>query len=356
MIRVRAAAVATLLVLIGPSSAFAQKIFGEGGILKDLASAYNIDFAIPESPAFKILDVDPSSILRPGTPQQLALNFSQFRTEDGDFRLPSSFAVEFSPALLIAGGDLKLESYEARKLLYATRISIATRGDTLANSPRSISFGVRLGIKNEADLRLDPDFTSGPEVTNLTREIVQVYSNARDRVGPTGTLVLNQDEKDQIEALEERIRDIWAERHWNATAMDLALAVRAETMNEAGENPEILEVRSWATYSKGYGNWGQLLMGAQLGIERETPDDDFKQEIVLALRGYVGSNHHKVFLEMQDALQEGGKPDFLFNTGAEVRVSNWIWATFSLGAQRIGADDTFSTVTSFKLHTVFQGP
>ncbi len=124
------------LALSVAAGANAQIVRATG--LSPFVKDYKIDFAIPDAPAFKLLEVDQSAILRPQTVRDLAVVLDGFRGEGNAFVVPRQLGVEFSPGLLIGGGQLHLTDYAARKALYALRLSGATNRDSLNHGqPRS---------------------------------------------------------------------------------------------------------------------------------------------------------------------------------------------------------------------------
>lgn len=349
-----ACALALLLCSTLAADAHAQTFGGPGR--SPFARDYRVDMAIPESPALKLLDVETSTVLRPGLPTELTTILSHF-LEDGDFRLPESLALELSPALLMAGPRLERASYQQQKLLYATRFSAATA--TAADSiGRDIAFGLRIGIVNEADLRLDDAFASDTtlQITPLLTRINQIHSAALERLGPPGQrqgpVVYTQAETDEIEELSDVIRQRWAERHWNARAIDVAIGVRASALDDQGTDTRITGFGAWATYGHGFGDWGQLLVGGRAGIDRAHDEDDYTQALGLGLRMYLGSNALKGFVELQNELREGASAELFINSGAEVRIADWIWGAGSLGFAR-DPDGGTRTKTSLKLNTSF---
>lgn len=336
-------------IMAAPSPALGQ-LFGPAGA-STTAEDYRVDLAIPDAPAFELLGGDHGAILRPNTLQELSVAFSQFRGGEGSFQVPGGLAVEFSPALLLSSSDLESTSYQAKKLLYNLRISIATSADSLTDRPSSAAFGLRWTLVNEADMGLDPMFMSDQQVTPITEQMVLVYQAARDRQGPVGEIVLTEDERATIERLADEIRARWADRYWNAESVELALGTRASGLGEGGSAARVDRFGLFATYARGFGDWGQLVLGGRLGAERAVGEDDYSQSIGVGGRFYAGSNRHKAFFEIQQSIEEGEDDDLLINAGAEVRIHDWIWAVGSFGIEDVGEGEEDRGVASFSLKT-----
>ena len=316
-----------------------------------LAASYRVNFAIPDAPAFELLQVDPSTILRPQTVRELAVGFGSFRDQDGDFTVPRALAIEISPGMLMRSGDLRLTDYLAKKFLYALRLSAAALRDSAGPGPGKLALGLRMTLADEADFRTDAAYATGEHVTDLTARILAVYEQARMRAGPRGQLVLLPQEEELIARVNEQIRERWAARYWNADVADVAFAARAGTADSAGHDPKIDALAVWGTYAKGLGGWGQALLGLKLGTERDSLDGELRQSTSIASRLYFGSNRYKGFLEVQQTSLESRDPAWLFNSGFELAVSDWIWANFTAGIEDRGGDAPSRAVTSLKLKT-----
>jgi hypothetical protein len=344
----------SILLLAIPMAGESQ-VFGPPD--STFARDYRVDMAIPEMPAFKLLDVSSGTILRPGIPSELNTIVSSF-FNDGNIRLPKSLAIETSPALLISGSRLNRATYKQQKLLHALRFSAAVRqGDEEVG--RDIAFGLRLGLVNEADLRLDDSFADEDTtllITPLLRRINDIHSRALERLGPPGQRVgppiYSKAERDEIDELSAMIRQRWAARHWNARAIDVAIGVRANSLDDQGRDTRVDGLAAWATYADGFGDWGQLLVGAHAGAQRTRDDDAYVQSLGFGVRLYVGTNLIKGFVEVQNELQEDSRSDLFANSGAEVRLFDWIWAAGSLGFAR-DPDGGTTTRTSLKFNTSF---
>src|SRR5210317_1994224 len=76
--------------------------------LPKLAKELAPNYAVPDAPAFNILNENPDNILKPSSVKDVGLAFADFLGEDERITLPKAFALEFSPALLINGKSLSL--------------------------------------------------------------------------------------------------------------------------------------------------------------------------------------------------------------------------------------------------------
>lgn len=335
--------VATLALMVG-GAADAQIV--RAGGLSPFVKDYKIDFAIPDAPAFKLLDVDQSAILRPQTVRDLAVALDGFRGNGNAFVVPKQFGVELSPGLLIGSGRLQLTDYAARKYLYATRLSGATSRDT-ANRGQ-LAGGIRFSIVDEQDIRSKGGGGTDPVVTAFTESIRDVYAAARRRAGPPpAPIILTDGERDQVEAVSDSIKQYWAEKYWNASSLELALGTRVTSRDSLGHDPKVDEAAGWMTYANGLQGWGQLLVGARLGAARDT-GGTFRAANTLAARLYVGSNALKAFVEGQQALVSNTTAQWLLNSGVEVQLPSVGWLDASAGYASPPSGGKGRVISSFR--------
>lgn len=323
-------------------------------------AAYQVDFSVPDAPAYVLVQADPSAILRPQTVRELAVALSGFRTPDGSLSLPRAAAIEFSPGLLITNGRLTAASYSARKLLFSTRVSLATRRDSTTGAPTRLALGLRLSLANEADFKTDTGYPPELGVTDLTKRILDIYNAApllkpNERPGPENPRVPTAEQQSQIERFEREIRERWAIRYWNADILDVAIALGAQAVDSTGRDPKLHAFSLWASYAKGLGRWGQALFGIRMGTARDSAGVPYRQSANLAARVYAGSNRGKAFAEVQQSWTENASTEWLLNSGLELRVAKGIWVVFSLGIEQPGGASPRS-VAAFKLNTGLPTP
>ena len=322
------------------------------GGLSPFVKDYRIDFAIPDAPAFKLLEVDRSVMLRPQTARELVVALDGFRGDGNAFVVPRQVGIEFSPGLFIGGGQLRLADYAARKYLYATRLSGATNRDSLGRS--QLAAGIRFSIVDEQDIRARGGGGTDTVVTAFTQRILDVYQAARVRVGPRAPLVLTDPEQRLVDAVADSIERYWAERYWNANAVDLAFGARAQAEDSLGHDPSLDEAAGWFTYANGLQGWGQLLLGAKLGAARDS-SGEFQASNTVALRLYVGSNALKGFVEGQQSLASHTDARWLLNSGVEFRLPGVGWIDASAGYASPPSGGRSRLISSFKFRTGVPG-
>ncbi len=378
-----AAALAVVLSAGVASGALAQ------GVDPDLSGSFKLDFAIPESPAFNLLDVSESHILRPANVRELAAAVSQFVGAGGDVTIPRSFAIEFAPALILRGPTLTRSDYQKAAFLYRLRFSAATSRPEDGAEATMVAFGVRTTILDGADLRTNAAgefyrhlLTAAAATEAQAKTIVQdslvargldpiaaeevraMVFEAASRAGRIAALLdagLSDAQAAEVLAAYERltrtdldrireVRDSLQNSLWNATVVDLAAAVLAQGQEDTPENLGVERWALWGTAGFPLGTWGQFLIGTRLQSERNETTDQLHLQSSLSTRLYIGSNDLKVFAELQGALQEEMNAHLLLNSGGEFNVGRLAWISFALGLEFDRDTDNTNLVTDFVIN------
>ncbi|HKP75953.1 MAG TPA: hypothetical protein VJT67_10450 [Longimicrobiaceae bacterium] len=298
------------------------------------AQEYRVNFAVPDAPAFEILGIEPSDLLRPVSVRELTASLSNLGGLTQGLTLPRSFAVEFSPGMLINGPRLNLTDYRNNQILYRLRISGAANRAT--DSARTqLGFGVRLSLIDKADPRTDDQFIA--QITQIDAQITHIIAAAplpmvSGVVDPVK--VLDASGQQQIQQLQQQItalKKAHEERSWNARLLDIAYAVGASAEDSTGRGARVDAHSLWATYANPISRWGQLLVGVRGGMARDSVADGFAGTVSAAARLYAGSNDYKFFAETRIASGGPVADRFLLHGGAEAALPFSLWANASAG-------------------------
>lgn len=303
---------------------------------------FRLDFAVPDAPAFTLLTVDPSNILRPTAVRELGAAVSNFIGSGAAITIPKAFAVEFAPGLLVGGPRLTVPTYAAHPFLYRLGVSAATgrgRGD---RAPTEIAIGVRTVLLDAADLRTHSAYRR--RATAIADSINQVFLQARRRLGPSGgrpieVSDLSAGEHARVDSLNASLKSGWTEwedQHWNSRVLQLAFAARAVAADSLGNRLAADKYAAWATYGDGFGAWGQILVGLTAGSERDSVTRRFKSDASLSSRFYIGTNRYKGFVEGQGTFRRDRATKWLLNSGGEAKFAFGGWITFAGGLEYDG--------------------
>lgn len=309
-------------------------------------------FTVPDAPAFNILNETPSNILKPSSVKDIAVSLSDFLDPDQKITLPKSFALEFSPALLINGANIKPEEYDGNAWLYRMRLSIATKRNDNAGSATSIAFGLRITDSDSSDSRGNKNFNEElNQAVALSEKINDAIAAKREALGPNVPFekILNDPEIQKlIESVTKELNEMWSSDSWNKSISEFAFALKADSKDSLAKNLELTKISAW--YSKAFqlGTWGQILAGANADYSKNIGENKYKGQGSIALRLYAGSNNYKVYAETQSTFIDSKKPEWLFNSGLEMRIEENLWMEFSAGFEKNELSSN-SLVTDFKL-------
>lgn len=307
-------------------------------------------FAVPDAPAFTILDENPSNILKPASVKDIAIVFSSFLDNKNQLSLPKSFAAEFSPGLLISGRNLTIREYRENKWLYRLRLSVGTSRPGNAKSATNLAFGIRMTLNDESDPRTNDEYLL--DATKLSEQIQGLVDERRRTLGPTATMFEIENDQELIaekKKLVDKFKENWFENKWNKNISELAIAIKTASKDSLAHNLELSKVSFWFTAAYAYGDWGQFLIGVNANSERNMLANRFKTSGSIAARFYAGTNNYKIYVQFEGSLIEESKTQWMFNSGLELKIQENIWAEFTAGILNNDMPNSGSLVTDFKL-------
>lgn len=345
------------------------------------------NFAIPDSPAYLLLETEPTDILRPETPRELAFALAKFQDEDGDFTLPKAIALEFSPLLLTVPNDLTIAQYQRKKLWYASRLSLATRLDSETGLATRLAAGYRLTMVDERTVGTDDSYRAELGVTEQTAQILEIKKQAIDRAqkaafeqidleaeaseasSPASVRVLklkwidehkdaqpalNAGEAEAVERLAKEIRRRFTERNWNATILDIAAGVRGTAADSTGRAMRLDAVAFWGSYAHRAGSTGQFLVAAKASYERDSTVGDMEAHVTLGSRYYVGGARAKAYGELELATADQGPARTDLGAGIEASFGDGVWVQLGVSRAQVSGESA-QVVTTFKFKTAIPG-
>jgi hypothetical protein len=361
----------------------------------------SLQLAVPSSPAFKLVDVDASTILRPTSFHQLTTAASNFISENGGFSLPKELGVEVAPFFLAKGRTLTLDEYQRKQLLYRFRVSAAVKQSEGAGSPTNLALGLRFSPKDATDPRTSPTLIR--QLTEVTTAINRICVREAAAAGPPTrfdspgvvscadprgrekglesalkaipvdsanraaerqelltTLQAFRVHKAQVEGeiaqLDSQVATIkttWENERWNKHGLDFAVAASGQTADSLGHDPRFAALAAWLFTAAPVRNWGQVVLGLNAQRMRDSLSAPMLWTGNVAAAFYVGGNRYKGFIEAQGSLKESAKGGALANAGAEIFILPGLWANGAAGWQLDPDDKKGRLVTRFSLRTKF---
>ncbi len=304
------------------------------------------DFAVPEAPALTMLGVDASKLLRPSSVQALTSNLS---SGSGDFSfIPKALAVEFSPAMLMAGERLRISDYEANKNLYRTRVSLAASRDTVTKRSQ-FATAIRFSLQDNSDLRTNKSFRAAIDSLTFLRVdsakiVLDAFTKAKiPRIASQRNAAQRKSADSLMQALADSLADAVKEMvvavkraredaQWNADVFDIALGWKGSSVDSTGKGSRGDGVSLWLTKGWSLGSTSQALIGLRASGERDTTDKVRNAGDFVA-RVYIGGNHAKALFEGQATGRANSGPTWLIRGGGEFEAGGAFWLSLSAGWQ-----------------------
>jgi len=156
-------------------------------IAQDAAKEYILDYNVPESPAFSILDLNPNEVMRGASAKPVVVNIvNQFASKGS---IDNGIAIDFNPYFLF-GGQLKgVDEYRnsyVKRLLINTQFSLASLEETDSDNT-ILAHGIRVTLWDDKDLltnnglsqSVDAALQPSPVPPNMTNDQVQILDNAK---------------------------------------------------------------------------------------------------------------------------------------------------------------------------------
>ncbi|TSJ40901.1 hypothetical protein FO440_14275 [Mucilaginibacter corticis] len=299
----------------------------------------NLDYSIPESPAFKILGTDPDNILKPSSVRSVALSIGNYFVTNGA-AIPKSLAVEISPLLL--NGNASLNDYNKNKFLYRARLSFGTSmGD---KGSYSTAEGIRFTIIDKTDLRTNTAYlkdilASLGAAVNAEDKAIPAYIKqnnlnisqiafreqlAKDTVLYNKLLAFEtQFIPDDIvkPADMEKLRNKYRESLWNAPTWEAGLATLQTSKDSLLKNLKTSQVGLWTSAGLPVGKKGQVLIGAKFAMADSV---GWQKKYSAGARYYYGSNSVKGFAQVQFDRRNNANSTTA-SVGCDFNIANGIW-------------------------------
>ncbi len=384
-----------------------------------LVDQFLLDFSVPDMPAFKALDVEPSNLLRPSEVKKFAAMISPFYS-NGRGVIPKNIALEVAPWKLVSSrwtlADYANDGW--KRFRYNSAFSLGALQDSGQLSSRA-ALGYRVSfLSKDADLYRSQavrDFVfqsqekaqratvqlntwwltsvkklRGPAAIAYREEHADEFSTflAGARVylaqnpdtaaqralndliavlDPKGTMsdaALNTalgDSRKQLDALISAFIADYKKRYWNASRADVAIALVGAAGDTLVRDLSFSSLSAWASYAIRLGDNQQLVIGGNGVLPRSAAGpDSLRINLAGSLRLYYGTQDVRGFVETQYKYRRFERLDrsLLVNLGAEFRVGQSFWVMASTGLNNyLQTGDPFSQlVSNLDLRYAFNQP
>lgn len=322
----------------------------------------------PDSPAFAILGVSPTTIENPTTPGDLAVALSGF-LKDGSLLVPDSLAVEAAPFWFLNHDRLTYRDYADNDVGQLWRNFSASVGTTgvADDGSRALAVGARTTVAFDSAAGACRTFEAKlQELAGASAMGISVEAMLALRAEHTIDGVLNQDtfnaallkrKKEREQAVGDtldklaKVRDECAKA---ATARRRVLSVAAalswKYADSKLENSDFVAQSYWATYGHRFGTWSVLAMSRLQFDEADRGWDGFVDlgaRAIVPRRKYAGSL--EVIMRRQAFGDGAGDAELQLRVGLQVeymiREGTWISAGFGKGFAAVDAGELFSVAS-----------
>lgn len=181
------------------------------------AFQYKVDYEVPESPAFSILDANPTSVMRGSAAQELVIHFAN--SIIGNQKINAGVAADFNPYFVFGGRLHSIDQYREnyfKRLLANAQLSIATT--TLTGYPDDIfgSGGLRLTLYDSKDLLFNDDLGNRIDDALIPEEVDDPFGDTLDQVG----------ENEKLKQAYEKVKEELRNKKGGAVSMGFATSAR----------------------------------------------------------------------------------------------------------------------------------
>ncbi len=343
------------ILAVLPSVAFSQ--FEADSLVKN----YKLNFALPDYPAFKSLNVEPGNLLRPSNVTDFGVIASEF-ADGNKLAFPSAFAMEVSPVLLMNVNEMTLSEYQKNNAWKTSRFSLGTLRE--AGMTSEIALGYRISLINKGDLRIDKaalrEMSSMLEARSQTRGELRTKYLQEHSINPfdiTDSIEAEIDtyieayidvKKEEFDLIITQFKENYENKNWNAEKFDLAIAITGSSSDSIIKRIDYGSFQFWATYAHPLlQHRGQFLIG--LNVQNVLIAGKSFNRVSLSNRNYLGNNKVKVFIEEQlEYSNETRSGYLLLNLGGEVNLSGGLWIDLNAGLTTEVKDETAGFVSQFK--------
>lgn len=276
----------------------AQAMFGQEN--DSLAYHFKLDYDVPESPAFSILDANPNTIMRGSAAKELAINIANsFVTENTQ---ASGVALDFNPYFVFGGRLDNVKEYwekPAKRILANTQLSFASITSDAFPDDNLISLGLRITLFDALDLLFDKQLGN-----DIGRALIPTPDPAYP--GQNNSHNMEIVDKPSLTEAYKSARERSLKKKGGAISVGLAIAQRAKGGALSRDSLVNYRNQAWLSGQYNFGN-GHNLLG--LAMFRNTFMDIGKAQGEVLLG--VGYRHLGAMVNAGGELTYSSQKDFI---------------------------------------------
>jgi hypothetical protein len=244
---------------------FPEFIFGQSDSTKNdndtAAYKFIMDYDVPESPAFAILGLNPTDVMRGSSAKPAAINLIN-RFADGG-KLENGIALDFNPYFLL-GGRLKSvqqynESYGMR-FLANSQMSFATTNSVELPGSMLYGLGMRFTFFDQRDILSDDNLGNG--IDKIYAPALGDHGNVGDDETPT-TFTLPKNKKDRLDSLYKAEREAMTKKNGFSASGGFASSGIVRSSILASDSIHVQHYMGWIGLQYSFGNYFSAMANAQ---------------------------------------------------------------------------------------------
>jgi hypothetical protein len=299
-----------------------------------------LDLPVPDSPAVAILGLSPESIVRPGTPRDLATTVLNGIDRHGN--LQNGLAIDFAPRFLFGGSSLTYRDYVDRKgtrLFARTQLSVATaKGSSDADKSQRAAFGIRATLWHKGDPRLDEALVKCLDAITVAAPPTVVLDPAQREAW----------EKVQTAGRREAVLKCQTDskaRNWNASSFAVGLAPSWHSPSGESDDFTYAGAALWGSLALGISTSartvGQFIVQGRYRNKELVPNKNvkgtfFEQDSAgLGLRLLLGTADRAAVVESEFVRQSPEGADdstsFRLSGGGQIKLATGVWLSVAVG-------------------------
>lgn len=291
------------------------------------AYKFVLDYDVPESPAFTVLDLSPSNVLRGSAAKPAAINLINQFAAGG--KLENGVALDFNPYFLLGGRMKSLNAYRQDywlRFAANTQFSFATTNSV--DEPGSMLYGtgLRFTFLDQHDILFDQEL--GPAIDRFL---------APSQTGTVGgsetptTVSLGGSAKDSIDAVYKRVTDrVMKKSGWGISAGFASSGIVHNSILK-GDSIHVQRYMTWVGVQYHFGNYFTVLGNVQ---GRYTFDHAPDNRAGIGIRGGTS----KVNLILETVWASNSRP--VYGGNVEVKLFGGLKYIFSLST--VSAGDAYA--------------
>jgi hypothetical protein len=311
-----------------------------------------IDYSVPEAPAFAFLGASPTQVSRPGSLRDLGADLVNAVGRDGSVQ--QGFALEVRPTPLFWAPSRKdAIAANPKYVLSRLHVSIGTQKTTstanatmMTESPTDAAFGLRWTIIDHGDPWSDVTarksigdaiLLCAPDRPDPSLDA----PSAGEAVGTPPDAARNQaaaepgEAKRDFSSCVKKAKEAYEDAHWNAFRVEVGFAGGARLPDSKLDDDAFwLGESLWAVSSFGICDVAEIAVSAKGSIRRDVDTGPSTKELALGARVFVGGNRFHLFGEAVGQLRKdsaGDAKDGDWGAGVEIKVIDKTWLALGVG-------------------------